>query len=94
MATANQDHPPTDARADKTIDLDDDVVQKLTESDPKFVDLSSEAKASCDSHNPSLCGAFIAREYRSASRAAPSRESDRDGFLLTFYRQPQMLSVP
>lgn len=72
MATANQDHPSTDTRPDKTIDLDDDVVQKLTESDPKFVNLSSDAKASCDSHNPSLCRDFIAREYRSASRAALS----------------------
>ena len=74
MATAIPDRPSTDARTDNTIDLDDNVVQKLTESDPKFVNLSSEAKASCDSHNSSLCGAFIAREYHSTSRAALSRE--------------------
>jgi hypothetical protein len=51
MATANQHHPSADVRPDNTIELDDNVVQKLAESDSKFVNLSSEAKASCDSHN-------------------------------------------
>ena len=46
MATAYQDHPSADVRPDDTIELDDDVVQKLTESNAKFVNLSSEAKAS------------------------------------------------
>jgi hypothetical protein len=47
MATANRDHPSADVRPDNTIELNDDVVQKLVESDSKFVNLSSEAKASC-----------------------------------------------
>jgi hypothetical protein len=74
-ATAKHDHPSADVRPDSTIELDDNVVQKLAESDSKFVKLSSEAKASFDSHNPSLRGALIAREYYcSASRAALNRE--------------------
>jgi SP family general alpha glucoside:H+ symporter-like MFS transporter len=70
MATANRDHPSADVRPDNTIDLDDNVVQKLVESDSKFVDLRSGAKASYDSHNPSLRDAFKAKEYRSASHRA------------------------
>ena len=50
MATANRDHPSVNIRPDNTVELDDDVVQKLAESDSKFVNLSSEAKASCDRH--------------------------------------------
>ena len=52
MATANQDYPSANVRPDNTIELDDNVVQKLAESNSKFVNLSSEAKASCSSHNP------------------------------------------
>ena len=74
MVTAYQDHPSADVRSDSTIELDDNVVQKLAESNSKFVNLSSEAKASCNSHDSSLCSAFIAKEYRSASGAALSRE--------------------
>jgi hypothetical protein len=48
MVTANRDLPSTDVRPDEAIELDDDVVQKLVESDSKFVNLSSEAKASCE----------------------------------------------
>ena len=70
MATANQDRPSVDVRPDNTIELDDNVVQKLAESNSKFVNLSSEAKVSCDCHNPSLRGT---KEYRRASRAALSR---------------------
>jgi hypothetical protein len=62
-ATASRDHPSADVRPDNTIELDDNVVQKLAESNSKFVNLSSEAKASCDSHNPTFRGAFIAKEY-------------------------------
>lgn len=66
MATSNQNHLSADAKPDNTIELDDNVVQKLTESDAKFVNLTSEAKASCDRHNPSLRdaqGAFVAKGY-------------------------------
>jgi hypothetical protein len=48
MATANRDHPSADVRPDNTVELDEDVVQKLVESDSKFANLSSEAKASCE----------------------------------------------
>jgi len=75
MATANRDHPSADVRPDNTIELDDNVVQKLVESDSKFVNLSSEAKASCNSHDPSLRDAFVAAKgYRNASRTALSGE--------------------
>lgn len=84
MAMANQDHPFADVRPDNTIELDDNVVQKLAESNSKFVNLSSEAKASCDSHNPSVHGVSV--------RLWAIR-SERDGSLLTLCRQPQMLSV-
>lgn len=91
MATVNQDHPSAGVRPNNTIELDDNVVQKLAESNSKFVNLSSEAKASCDSYNPSLCVAFIAKQYRSVSQAA--MRCNRYVFLLTTCRQPQMLSV-
>ena len=67
MATANRDHASTDVRQDNTIELDDDVVQKLAKSNSKFVNLSSEAKASSDSHSPSLRDAFIAKRKRAVA---------------------------
>jgi hypothetical protein len=48
MATANRNRSSANVRPDNTIEFDENVVQKLVDSDSKFANLSSEAKASCE----------------------------------------------